>query len=198
MSSSSDRDDDVAKTLPPEEHLGPRHLHQRRDVQKPSKPVQQPLDPESDDDNAVLVAKILPPEEHLGRCRSHRMRHNVQKLSKPAQQPLEPETDDNDKVPSTFPSRSVFNNPKFSIRKALVNSDDDFIKDQSSGKDEIPLSQIQKQAQSHKNKSSRTIVSFITSTYVSICYTAQFVFYYIILSFRFPLDMAIVLTSFLL
>ena len=106
MSSSSDGDDDVAETLPPEEHLSPHHLH------------------------------------HL--------RSNVQKSLKPAQQPLELDSNDDDKVPSTFPPRSVFNNPEFSLRKALVDSDEDFIKDQSSEEDDIPLSQIQKQAQSQR------------------------------------------------
>ena len=111
-----------------------------------------PTKSQPNNDDEVPVAEILSPEEHLGLRHLHHMHCNAKKQLKPAQQPLELDSNDDEKVPITFPPRSVFKNPEFSLGKAPVDSDKDFIEDQSSEEDDIPLSQIQKQAQSQRKK----------------------------------------------
>ena len=79
-----------------------------------------PTKSQPNNDDEVPVAEILSPEEHLGLRHLHHMHCNAKKQLKPAQQPLELDSNDDDKVPSTFPPRSVLKNPEFSLGKAQL------------------------------------------------------------------------------
>ena len=108
-----------------------------------------------------VVAKTRPPKEHLSPNDLQLMCLTAQTPLQQVQKPWQLESDNNDVVLSIFPLHGLVNISKSSCGTPVVDSDDDFLEEASSSKDDITLSQIQKQA------TSKSLLMVVVSVIVS-------------------------------